>query len=128
VNLNREVAWDLQFQGGVAHLDADLRDARLYGIDLGRGASHVIVRLPHPSGLVPIRIRGGATRVTFQRPDGIPARLRIGTGVSNVVFDEQEFGAAGGRLRLQSGDADGSEDLYDIEILGGASRVEVTTQ
>jgi hypothetical protein len=44
-----------------------------------------------------------------------------------VTFDEQEFGAVGGGLRLSTTDAGGSEDLYDIEISGGASRVRVTS-
>ena len=35
VMLNRDVIWDLLIQGGVAHLDADLRDIRLRAIELG---------------------------------------------------------------------------------------------
>jgi hypothetical protein len=125
--LNRDAIWDLLIQGGVAHLDADLRDIQLRAIELGRGASHTVIRLGRPSGVVPIRIRGGASGVTVRRPKGVAARLRIGSGTSDVTFDEQEFGAVGGGLRLSTTDAGGSEDLYDIEISGGASRVRVTS-
>jgi hypothetical protein len=41
VTLNNDVAWDLDIRGGVAHLDADLRDLRLEGIEVRQGASHV---------------------------------------------------------------------------------------
>jgi hypothetical protein len=127
LTLNRDAAWGLRFQGGVAQLDADLSDLRVQSIELGRGASHVIVKLPEPSGLVPVRIHGGASRVTILRPRGVAARLDIGTGASNVSFDDQEFGAVGGRLRLQSSGAEDDNDLFEIQISGGASHVRIST-
>jgi hypothetical protein len=128
VTLNEEVTWDLRIRRGVAHLDADLRGLRLGSVEASQGASHLEVRLPRPSGVVPVRVGGGASHVHITRPAGTPVRLRVGRGVTDLTFDEQEFGAVGGHLRLESrtrGDADGR---YDIEISGGASHLRVTTE
>jgi hypothetical protein len=128
VTLNQDVSWDLSLHGGVAHLDADLRGLRVEAIEVSHGASRVDLRLPRPSGVVPVRIGGGASHVRIRRPAGTPARLRIGWGVADLTFDEQEFGAVGGRLRLESRQAGSTDGRYDIEIAGGASHVQVTTE
>jgi hypothetical protein len=93
-----------------------------------RGASRVELRLPRPSGVVPVRIGGGASHVRIRRPAGTPAQLRIGRGVADLSFDEQEFGAVGGRLRLESPQAGSADGRYEIEIAGGAAHVQVTTE
>jgi hypothetical protein len=128
VTLNSDVAWELGMRGGVAHLDADLRELTLEALEVRRGASRVELRLPRPSGVVPLRIGGGASHVRIRRPAGTPARLRIGRGVTDLTFDNQEFGAVGGRLRLESPQADGAADRYEIEIGGGAAHVQIATE
>jgi hypothetical protein len=128
VTLNGDVAWDIRVRRGVAHLDADLRDLRVQSVDVSQGASRGELRLPRPSGAVPVRIGGGANHVRIRRPVGTPARLRIGRGVADLSFDEQEFGAVGGRLRLESPEAGGTAGRYEIEISGGAAHVQVTTE
>ena len=128
VTLNKDVSWDLSIQGGVAHLDADLRDLQLEALDVRQGASRLDLRLPRPAGVVPVRIGGGASHVRIRRPAGTPARLHISRGVADLTFDKQEFGAVGGRLRLESPQAGAAEGSYQIEIAGGAAHVQVTTE
>jgi hypothetical protein len=128
VTLNDGVAWDIAIRKGVAHLDADLRGLRVEAVEVSQGASRVELRLPRPSGVVPVRIGGGASHVTIRRPAGTAARLRIGRGVADLTFDEQEFGAVGGRLRLESTGAGGMDDRYEVEISGGAAHVLVVTE
>jgi hypothetical protein len=122
VALSTEVAWALSIRG-VVYLDADLRDLRIERIDLARGASHLEIRLPRPSGIVPVRVSAGVTHMTVGYPAGTAARLRVGRGVAHLRFEEQEFGAVGGALRLESPDAGRTEDRYDIEISRGAAHV-----
>jgi hypothetical protein len=128
MTLNQDVAWAIRVRRGVAHLDADLRDLRVESVETSQGASRVELRLPRPSGVVPVRIGGGASHVRIRRPAGTPARLRIGRGVADLSFDEQELGAVGGRLRLESPQAGGADGRYEIEIAGGAAHVQVTTE
>jgi hypothetical protein len=128
VTLNDDVAWDIGIRKGVAHLDADLRALRVEAVEVSQGASRIELRLPRPSGVVPVRVGGGASHVTIRRPAGTAARLRIGRGVADLTFDEQEFGAVGGRLRLESPSAGAANDRYEIEISGGAAHVRVVTE
>jgi hypothetical protein len=128
VTLNRDMAWHITVRGGVAYLDADLRDLRLEALELGQGASQVEVRLPRPTGVVPVRIRGGASQVSVRRPAGVPVQLRVGGGVADLTFDNQEFGAVGGRLRLESPQADDAADRYEIEIASGAAHLEIRAE
>jgi hypothetical protein len=128
VTLNRDVAWDLRVRRGVAHLDADLRELRVTAVEVRQGASRVELRLPRPTGVVPVRIGGGASHVRIRRPAGTPARLHVARGVADLTFDEQEFGAVGGRLRLESREAGGGDGRYEVEVSGGAAHVQVTTE
>ena len=90
------MAWHITACGGVAHPDADLWDLRLEVLERGQGASQLEVRLPRPAGVVPVHIRGGASQVRIRQPAGVPVQLRVGSGVADLRFDEQEWGAVGG--------------------------------
>lgn len=48
-------------------------------------------------------------------------------GSTNLAFDEERFGAAGGEVVLPSPDYDGATDSYDIAITDGANAVAVGT-
>jgi hypothetical protein len=118
----------LEFTRGAAHLDADLRDLRLEALELGQGASQVEVRLARPAGVVPVRVRGGASQVRIRRPAGVPVRLRVGRGVADLRFDEQEWGAVGGGLRLETPEATQAPDRYEVEVASGAAHLELTAE
>jgi hypothetical protein len=128
VTLNQDLAWQVTVRGGVADLDADLRDLRLESLELGQGASQVEVRLPRPAGVVPVRVRGGASQVRIRRPAGVPVRLRVGRGVADLRFDEQEWGAVGGGLRLETPEASQAPDRYEVEVTSGAAHLEITAE
>jgi hypothetical protein len=128
VTLNQDMAWHITVRGGVAYLDADLRNLRLEALELGQGASQVEVRLPRPAGVVPVRIRGGASQVRIRRPGGVPVQLRVGRGVADLRFDEQEWGAVGGGLRLVTPEATQAPDRYEIEIASGAAHLEISAE
>lgn len=128
VTLNQEVTWHIEARGGVAHLDADLRDLRLEALDLGQGASQVEVRLSRPTGVVPVTIHGGASDVRIRRPGGVAVRLQVGHGAADLRFDEQAWGAVGGELRLATPEATEVPDRYEIEIASGAAHLEISTE
>ena len=67
----------------------------------------------------------GASDVTLRRPRGVGARVEIKGGVSKLQLDEQQFGAIGGIARVQSKDYAPSAGRYDVQVLGGASRLTV---
>jgi hypothetical protein len=125
VTLSASVPWEIDVRGGAAAVDADLRGLRLLSLRIGAGASGVEVRLPPPAGSVPVTIGGGASHVRLLRPAEVPVRLQIRAGASRLAFDEEAFGAIGGRVRLQSDGFDEQTDRYEISVGGGASRLSI---
>jgi hypothetical protein len=78
VTLNKDVSWDLRIRGGVAHLEADLRGLRVEAIEANHGASRLDLQLPRPSGVVPVRIGGGASHVQVTTASQ-PSNQEVGT-------------------------------------------------
>jgi DNA-binding MarR family transcriptional regulator len=125
VTLNAAIPWALEVRGGVSKLSADLSSVEVTAIDLSGGVTDVLFQLPEPKGRVQVSITGGASDVTLRRPRGVGARVEIKGGVSKLQLDEQQFGAIGGIARVQSKDYSPSAGRYDIQVLGGASRLTV---
>ena len=74
---------------------------------------------------MPVRVSGGASKVTVRRPRGTEARAEVSGGASQLVFDGQRLGAVGGRTVLASGGFADAADRYEIRFTGGASQVTV---
>ena len=127
IQLDPSVAWEIHVVGGVSKLAADLSEVLLRSLEITGGASEVEVVLPEPVGLVPVRIGGGASKVSFRRPANVSARVRIAGGVSKLTFDDERFGAVGGETWLASVGADDATERYDIEVNGGATNFSVTS-
>lgn len=125
VALNAAVPWDVEVRGGAAQSAVDLSGLNLTSFVLKGGISDLTLTLPEPSGAVPIRLSGGASKVTILRPAGVGARLNVKGGAATLTFDEQGFDALGGKVRLQSPGYDGASAGYDIEVSGGASEISV---
>lgn len=121
--LHPGVAWELVFRGGASHLDLDLRQGRVTGLEISGGVSEVRLALPAPDAVVPLRIRGGASQLALQRPANIPIGVNVRGGVSCFDIDGRHIGAAGGPIAL---DSDGWRDAaarYDLQLTGGASEL-----
>jgi hypothetical protein len=54
-------------------------------------------------------------------------RLQVRGGASKLAFDEQSFGAIGGRTQLQSEGFREAADRYEFTVGGGASHLTVAT-
>jgi DNA-binding MarR family transcriptional regulator len=125
VTLNAAVPWEVEVRGGAYRVEADLGDLRLSSFVLKGGISELDLTLPEPSGVVPVRLFGGASRVGIRRTAGAEARLEVKNGAAKLTFDEQSIDAVGGKVRLQSPGYDGASDRYEIEVSGGASELTV---
>jgi hypothetical protein len=125
MTISPSVTWCIEISGGVSRWDADLREIDLTAIDVQGGASKVDLRLPRPDGAVPVRVSGGVSQVTLRRPAGVPARVHIGGGASQLELDTQYLGAIGGPVRLETPDYARGAGKYDLEIGGGASKVTI---
>jgi DNA-binding MarR family transcriptional regulator len=123
--LSTAVPWDISLRGGMWKLSADLTALRVTSLEVTGGASDIEIRLPAPEGTVPVRVSGGASKVTLLRPRGSEARAEVAGGASQLIFDDQRLGAVGGRTVLASGGFADAADRYEIRFTGGASQVTV---
>ena len=117
--------WEVEVRGWAYQTEADLGGLKLTSLALKAGTSEFALTPGEPAGVVPVRLSGGAYKVSINRPDGVEARLNVKSGATNLTFDQQHFGVLGDTVRLQSPGHDGASDRYKIEISGGASEISI---
>jgi DNA-binding MarR family transcriptional regulator len=127
VSLNTSIPWAVSLRGGMWKLSADLRVLRLESLEVTGGASDVEIWLPPAVGLVPVRLSGGASKVSLHRPVGTAIRAVMSGGASQLIFDEQRLGAIGGRNHLETPGFGEAADRYELRISGGASQIVIDT-
>lgn len=127
VTLSAVILWHIVIQGGLSQVEALLGSLKLAELEVKGGLSMIYVELPVLSGVVPIRISGGASTVTIRRPAGTAARVHLKGWVSQFVFDDQVFSDVGNNVRLQSSDYKATAPYYDIEVSSSASTVTITS-
>jgi hypothetical protein len=122
LTLDRRTPLAVEIEGGVSGLSADLSGLDLRELVISGGASHVTVDLPAPRGDLPVRIEGGASRVTVRRPVGVPVSVEIDGGATGLTIDDERLGPVGGRVRT---DAAGDGPAIRLHVSGGASHLSV---
>jgi DNA-binding MarR family transcriptional regulator len=127
VTLNCTIPWSIVIQGGAAEVDARLEGLHLASLEVTGGLSMIHLELPDASGVVPIRISGGASTIFLRRPAGVAARAHLKGWVSTFIFDDQHFGDVGNNAWLQSTDFDPTASYFDIEVASSASTVTITS-
>lgn len=121
VALARDVRWAVRIKGGAAKLEADLTGLSLSSFDLLGGASDLLLQLGRAEGVVPVRIKGGASTARIQRPRNMPMKLVVHGGVSGLTVDSMKLGSVGGLLEWASPDFEAARDRFELELHGGAS-------
>src|SRR5260370_41133256 len=127
VTLRAAVPWRIVIRGGASEVTAELGSLDLAGLEVKGGLSMIRLELPVPSGMVPIRISGGASQITVRRPAGVAARVHLKGWVSAFVFDDQTFSDVGNDARLQSPGYEATATCYDIEVSSSPSIVTMTS-
>jgi DNA-binding MarR family transcriptional regulator len=126
VTLNAAIPWQISIQGGASDITAELRVLKIAGLEIKGGVSSVHLELPAPTGVVPIRLSGGASEIFVRRPAGVAVRAHLRGWASTFVFDDQAFGNMGNNARLQSSDFDPAAPYYDIDVASSASMVTIS--
>jgi hypothetical protein len=124
IALNGSIPWEIEFHGGVANLQADLRVLPLRSLDLS-DSSAVKVLLPRPIGNIYVNVSGSASDVVIQRPVGVAVRVQIAGSASQVRINEQPFGAVANGINWQTPDYHDAADRYDIRFAGSVSNVTI---
>ena len=127
LTLNAAIPWHIVITGGSSEINAKLGNLDLASLEVKGGLSMIHLELPTPSGVVPIRISGGASVITVRRPAGVAARAHLKGWVSTFIFDDQSFSDVGNDVRLQSPGYEAAARRYDIEVASSASTVTITS-
>ena len=128
ISLNGSVPWEIDIQGGVSNLDADLQEISLRSFTLTGGVSQATILLPHPTGTVQIQVASGVSNLKIVRPKDVSTQLRVGGGASQLTFDDQHYSSIGGEIRLATPEYKTATDRYDIIVGGGVSNLVVRAQ
>jgi hypothetical protein len=102
IRLNGTIPWEIEFRQGVSHLKADLRQLELHSLDVLGSASHTRLVLPQPSSSLYIYISGESRQSTFLIQPGFRAKVHIGQGATDLVFDHQRYDVLEGETNLVS--------------------------
>jgi DNA-binding MarR family transcriptional regulator len=125
VSLTTSVPWDIEVVGGSNKLQGKLASVDLRSFELAGGVDQLRLTLGRPSGVVPIRLIGGASHARFERPAGVPIQLQISGAAGRIEFDHQKLGGTAGPSLLESAGAAAASDRFVIEVNGAASRITV---
>ena len=81
--LNRTVRWDIRLPAGAGEQQLNLTGGRISRVDLG-AAGLAELRLPTPTGTVPISFSHGVGSVVLVTPQDIPVRIQLDGGAGPV--------------------------------------------
>ncbi len=126
IALNATIPWRVTIQGGAGEVVAELSSLYLAALEIMGGFSVIRLDLPAPSGVVPIRIGGGAAEITVRHPVGVAIRVKFKGWISRLVFDNQTFSDVGNNAQMQSRGFDPALPCYDIEVMSYATIVTIT--
>src|SRR6266540_353714 len=125
VRLSTRVRWYLRLSGGAVESHVDMSAGKLSGMELLGGATRLELSLPAPDGNIPVRMSGGANQFLVHLPDGVPVRVRVGSGAANVNIDElAKSRIAPGTVFTQTA-WNGAARRYDIDAVAGFSTLRI---
>jgi hypothetical protein len=127
VTLTDRIPWSITISSGTTNAHLDLRRLQLAKMDISGGVSRMDAQLPSPKGTVVINISGGVSSLTLRAPAGTQWQVVASGGVSGLQINGSSYAAIGGNFQRQSPGYAAASDRYDIEISGGASRVDFRT-
>ncbi|PRY27615.1 hypothetical protein [Pseudosporangium ferrugineum] len=83
--LNRGVRWDIRLPAGAGEQHLDLAAGRIRRLELGSGTGLVSLRLPAPTGSVPVDLTGAVGELAVAVPAATAVRLRLRGGAGMVA-------------------------------------------
>jgi hypothetical protein len=126
LEVSSAVTWNISVDTGSADDTLNLSTLKVGSITLSTGASHDVITLGPPTGIVPISVQGGDLTVLMHRPAGTEASVRVSAGAVNLTADGTQYRGVGDETWQTSGYGHAT-DAYRVEVNGGASTVTMDT-
>jgi hypothetical protein len=121
VELSRAVTWHLRMVGGVTDEVLDLETGSIGGVELVGGATSIDLTLPRPTGTVPVRMSGGASRWAVRVPADVPVRVSVGSGAGSLSVDGASRGGTAAGTVVAPAGWDSAADRYAIDAQAGVA-------
>lgn len=128
IALNATIPWEISLGTGASSERLELAGLQLRRLDISGGASRLEASLPQPDRSVLIQVSGGASGITIHRPGGVPIRVDVTGGASNLDVDGRRFGVVAGSQAYESPEYAEASGRYDIQVSGGATRVTIDSR
>lgn len=123
--LHPAVEWTVAIRGGLSQVELDLSAGSVARVEIAGGCSRVLLDLPPPAAVVPIRIFGGASHLGIRRPAGTGVGLGVAGGIAMLRLDDRSLDAIGGAAQLETGDVTRGVPHYELMIGGGVSDLSI---
>ena len=123
-SLTDAIPWDVSCSTGAIRGEFDFTSATLAGFACRTGASTIDLSLGTPAGSVPLRIEGGALRVSITRPAGVAVQVQASGGAVQLRADGTRQDGIGTRSWKSDG-FDAASARYDVTVSGGSLNVDV---
>jgi hypothetical protein len=127
ITLNNSLPWAVSMGSGAADTNLDLRNGQVSSVDLSGGLSNLRLTLPRPKGTVSVNVSGGLSNLTMHAPRDSAWHVHVSGGVSSVTINGSSRGGLGGDYEQQSPNFSTAGDRFDVEISGGASNINFST-
>lgn len=126
IRLNPAVPWALDVHGGTDGLDADFTGVDIRSVAFHSGVADARLVLGRPDRPRPIRF-ASLKNVRVERLAGVPVRLELAGGATNVALDDRRYGALGGGLADHTEGYAPAAPHYLVIVAGGADTLTIVT-
>jgi hypothetical protein len=125
VELASDVAWSVRLDGGSVEQNLDLRTTRVKAVDFAAGAQRIDLTLPAPTGIVPVRMTGGASVFDLHLTTGAQAQVRFNGGAGEAVIDGTPTSGLAGGTVLGTSNLDTTADHYAVDAVAGVATLTI---
>lgn len=125
--LSDRIPWVINVNAGASQQTLDLRGLTIASVRMNSGATSAEIDLPNPTGIVPIKINGGAMNAHLVIPTGVTVQLVASGGFNSLNVDGQQLSGIGQQSWQSPGFAQ-AVDRFEIQFSGGASSVRLEHQ
>ncbi len=123
--LNPSIPWTIDIVGGIARVEADLRDIVVRRLEITGGSERCQLEFGPAHGDVSLKLTGGAKTLRVERPAGVPIRIRVVGGANSLVVDDRGYGSRGGETIIEPAGWADARDRYSLEVIGGTKSITV---
>lgn len=123
VALSDAVPLELILEAGANDTSLDLAELQVSKLKLATGASSTQVTLPAHAGYTQVKVESGAADVRLRVPDGVAARIKVGSVLAGVDVDTHRFPRLGDLYQSPDYETAANKAEIKVEVAIGSVKV-----